>query len=43
MWKSLNNMFKTVAVTGLLWMGFDYFLAKTLEFIKEFKVIYTKK
>lgn len=43
MLKSLNNLCKTIAITGLMWMGFDYFWAKVSEFIKEFKIHYVKK
>lgn len=43
MFKALNNLCKTIAITGLMWMGFDYFWAKTLEFVKEFKLHCVKK
>lgn len=43
MFKALNNLCKTIAITGLMWMGFDYFWGKTLEFVKEFKLHYVKK
>lgn len=43
MFKALNNLCKTIAITGLMWMGFDYFWSKFLEFIKEFKLHYVKK
>lgn len=43
MFKALNNLMKTIAITGLMWMGFDYFWSKTLEFVKEFRLTYKKK
>lgn len=43
MFKALNNLMKTIAIAGLMWMGFDYFWSKTLEFVKEFQLTYKKK
>ena len=43
MFKALNNLMKTIAITGLMWMGFDYFWSKTLEFFDKFQLTYKKK
>lgn len=43
MFKALNQMYKTIAVYGLMWFGFSYFWAKLSEVSTEFKARYLKK
>lgn len=43
MFKALNNLYKTIAVYGLMWFGFSYFWAKVSEVFAGIKVQYFKK
>lgn len=43
MFKALNQMYKTIAVYGLMWFGFSYFWAKLSEVSTEIKARYFKK